>query len=142
MQDYIETFLFGFFGTIVLGAILLIIAVLCIHPIIIVMGIGVGTLIYAVGWCMKHYEDFKALLRTGKFDSSIPAPIVPYYKIPILDGLDRLEKKYNITTIHFMYFVYTDKIPYNMDNLDYIEWLGLVNELSSIRSVDQQKEGK
>lgn len=56
--------------------------------------------------------------------------------IPVIDGLRRLESKYWMSTLTFMTFIYNGQIPHNVDNLDLIEWLGLVNELPHIQSDD------
>lgn len=126
MDSIFELFIWGVFGTFCLSILGMLIYLLFKLPLVF-LGIVIGFFfIVFVGWCMKHFDDFWNLFVVPQE----PPPSEPTYGIHVLDRLQYLENKYRINTVQFMSCVYRDVIPYGMDNLDYLEWLALVNELA------------
>jgi len=131
IEGIVATCVIGLIGTMVFGTIATLIFLLFKYPPIFLAIIGVIIALYMIGWCIVKWEEFYTFM-TFKSSYKVPPPPIPLYGIPVLDGLQRLERKYNISTTQFMSFVYHKVIPVGMDNLDYLEWVSLVNELSFV----------
>jgi|SRR5579864_1753751 len=127
-ETLFETFIWGVFGTTFIVGIGAAIFTLFKYPLIFLGLVGFFTFVLFVGWCILHYNNFCELF-SRRADKNAP---VPSYGNTTLGKLSRLENKYRITTVEFMSFASRDLMPYGMDNLDYLEWVSLVNELPSI----------
>jgi len=140
IRNTIETFLVGFFGTIILSACVgALVGTYFIlrEPFILLCVLGGAAFIFSVGWCIEHYDDFKR-----EFFSTDPPKKqeLQYrqYDIPVIDALSKFETKHHLSTIEFMAFVYRNQIPAGVDNLDYLEWISLVNALPSITNETEE----
>jgi hypothetical protein len=139
IEEVIELFVLGLLGTGCLAFVVLLICMILMFPHYLLYASGGFLFVISVGWCVKHYDDFKALFIK---------PIQPdLFKIPktnygnkTLDGLSYFEKKYGMTTVQFMGFVYKDLMPHGMNNLDYIEWLAMAVALGTFQ--DPSEEGE
>lgn len=128
--SFIETFIIGMFGSVILIFVGIIFYLLFKSPLLFLLIFCGCLLVYIVGWCMDHYAEFYDLF--AGYNVSEPKKFaLPSYGVQVLDDLQRLETKYNISTLKFMSFVYNGFMPYGMDNLDYIEWVALVGQLSA-----------
>ena len=141
--DPVLTFLHGMITLLGLFMYIVILSLIWQDPVLaelIILGIlGGGTVIYSVGWCINHADDFLELLTRKQSTPADPTGFLKKYKNPILDKLDFLERKYAISTLDFMFYVSREFKPDHMDNLDYIEWLSLVNDLPSVRAEESEE---
>jgi hypothetical protein len=128
VSEIVETLFIGLIGTFFLGAFAGFIYAVIKNPWIVLVTLGFFLVLYSVGWVMKNYDRFMIEFATA---NKPPIP-TKAYGVPILDGLDKFEKKYHLTTVQFMNFVYHEWIPAGMNNLDYIEWLAMASQLASI----------
>jgi hypothetical protein len=133
VEDMLGTFILGVFGVVCLALAGSFIALCYFYPRTIFYAMGTFMFTYAVGWCIAHYEEFRLLLHlySGAREDKIK---LPSYGVPVLDKMQQLENKYSISTVKFMAFVHDGVIPFKMDNLDYLEWISLVNELPLINA--------
>ena len=129
----IETFFLGFFGTAALGAAGCLLFGLFQTPTIVLIAVGSVGFIYVVGWCLRNYKNFKDLLHLKREVIEQTQPEISY-RIPVIGKLEAFEEKYHLSTVRFMVYIHDNNIPYGMNNLDYLEWLSLVNELPSINN--------
>lgn len=129
IERLIETFIWGLFGTLFITSIGVSIFTLIKYPLYFLAFVGLILLILFVGWCILHYNNFCELFDKRKSQQNKD---LPCYGNSTLDRLDKLEAKYRITTVQFMNFASKDRMPFGMDNLDYLEWISLVNDLPSI----------
>ena len=136
--DTIEIFFLGMLGTILLGIIGFVIYLLFTNLLIVGYIAGCLLFIYVVGWCIKNADNFATLVKSTpkvKAENSTPG-----HENVVLDGLQKLETKYDLTTVKFMGMVMHGFRPYGMDNLDYMEWIALTNELPSI--INRERDGE
>lgn len=131
LSEFIETIIFGILGTGILLVFGTFIFLLIEKFKWFLFALLVLTFVYIVGWLIIHEQDFFDLFTTREEKPKEP---LPSYGSSILDRLNRLEKKYSISTLKFMSFIKSGIIPFGMDNLDYLEWLSLVNELPLINT--------
>jgi len=129
LDELIVFFVLGCMGTFILGALAFLIYLLINIPMSIIYIGGMLGFLLSVGWCIAHWDDFYNLFRTQEKTApkSISDPIP--YGIPVLDKLTYFERKYKISTTVFLTFVCEDVIPLGMNNLDYLEWISLINDL-------------
>jgi hypothetical protein len=134
-DEIIETFLYGLICTTLLGVVGLFIFGLFQTPVIACSIIGGIFVVYSIGWLFKNYDD---IVNEVKETNTVqPNKDQTVYRIPIVDKIQKLEAKYHISTIEFIVFVHDSYIPFGMDNLDYLEWISLINELPSITTSTQ-----
>ena len=75
-------------------------------------------------------DDFSTLFKNIPATTQIKSNI--FDDVPTLHKLHEFEQKYKMRTLEFMHHVYHNNIPLGMNNLDYLEWLSLVNDLPMI----------
>lgn len=137
LEELIELFVLGLLGTGCLAFVGAIVFIALGFPLYLLYICGGFSFIICVGWCLKNYDNFKALFVEPPQPDLFKTPPTNYGN-KTLDGLSYFEKKYGMTTVQFMGFVYKDLIPHNMNNLDYIEWVAMANALGYIRE-DEEK---
>jgi hypothetical protein len=141
LADIMELFVLGMFGMLALSVASLIIwgfYLIMQSPLLIACAGGGILFIFMLGWCIKHWDDFFDLF-VGNTNLQKVTPNQISYGHPTLDKLQQFEEKYYMKTIAFMQFVYNDNIPSGMNNLDYLEWVALVNDLPTI---SKKKKGE
>jgi hypothetical protein len=129
-----------FIGMVILGLITLFctlapvsfIVVVAYHSKIALEVLGVLIILYALG---KATDEFFKYTEKRRYEAKYGKTPVPSesWGIPAVDGLLRLEKKYNFKTVEFMALVKQGKVPPLINNLDHLEWVALVNELALLR---------
>ena len=135
--DLEDIIMYGILGTLGLGFVGIVVFFAVQAPVSLAIALGailgfIG-MVFVVGWCIANFNNFREMFKANKIHDAPTAPLrTLYYSVPVLDGLAYFEYKYHISTIHFMNYVYHDTIPDTMNNLDYLEWLSLANELPSI----------
>lgn len=139
-NDTVGIIVDGILGSLVLCFIVVTGTFLYLHPIDTLKALsivaGIPLFVYSLGWCIYHYQDFKDLLHLKREVLEKVQPEISF-RIPVIGKLEAFEEKYYITTVRFMIYVHDNQIPYGMNNLDYLEWLSLVNELPSINNNEQ-----
>lgn len=138
-DEVIETFIYGIICTSILAFIGVAIFGLFQSPPICLCIFGGIFLIYSIGWLFKNYDDVVFEFKKANDLISIEKE-QDEYRIPIIDKIQKLEKKYNFSTIEFIVFVHDSYIPFGMDNLDYLEWISLINDLPSITTSMQGED--
>jgi hypothetical protein len=139
IAEIFETLFYGFLATAFLGFVGTILYVLFCHPIILAALVGLLIFLYGVGWLLQNSDHLVSEISSSK--ELEPVDNVRQYGVPVLDRLEQFEAQYHLSTVHFMSFVYNDWIPAGMNNLDYLEWISLANDLSSI-TLDKNKKKK
>jgi hypothetical protein len=138
LEELIELFFLGVISTGCLAFVCGIIY-LAITMIKIFMAVSAGFLVViSIGWCTKHYDDFVSLFSKPVQPDLFKMPRTNYGN-QTLDGLSYFEKKYGMTTVQFMAFVYKDLIPHGMNNLDYIEWVAMANALGTFKDPNEEE---
>ena len=129
--DIIETICLGFVAVVFFGFLAFLISGCVMYPKIaleIVFGLG---FVFIAGLLVKLAAKYNGDRIYRKKYGKLPSDPITI-GIPVIDNLKRLEKKYNVSTVDFMAMVKNGTVPPLISNLDHLEWVGLVVELSNI----------
>jgi hypothetical protein len=138
MVEILETLLFGVIVALVIGMVGFLIWALVSNPMVLLALIGGLLIIFSLGWCVQNIDNFIDALTQSPALNKVQ-PENKGYGIPVLDGLERFENKYHMSTVKFMWYVYNEWMPHGMNNLDYLEWVAMANSLSSVTMNKKEK---
>lgn len=135
--DWDDILMNGIIGTLFLLAFAALTGLLINFPkefCIIIGGVlSLAVIVFAIGWCVCNKNNFLALFTKDMLKGKQVVRVRwPSYGHPVLDKLRDFECKYNMSTPEFLSHVRKEFIPLNMNNLDYLEWISLANELPSV----------
>lgn len=137
-HDFEDYFLMGVISTflLLLAGTLTFFAVTQFKSFLIALGvlISIPAVLFGVGWLVLNIQDEYKKWKEDDNQKDYPSATPYTIDVPVIDGLRRLEHKYNMDTLTFICFASGNgKLFGKIDNLDYIEWLGLVNELPTLK---------
>jgi hypothetical protein len=136
LENLIELIFLGLIGTSFIMLIALIVFAFFNYLTYLFYAFVGFLLVISVGWCVKNLDNFIALFVKPPQPDLFQIP-KPNYGNDTLDGLAHFEKKYGMTTVQFMAFVYKDLIPHGMNNLDYVEWVAMAIALGTFQNLNE-----